>query len=86
MTMAMRVRNCPQCYGMGFRGHAGRCGYCHGKKKISSEFVKWDAARYKKEVKITCRWEEQMKIEVEEKIKSAMKKWEEKNPKPRKFV
>ncbi len=77
----MRTRNCPQCHGWGFCGHAGRCGFCGGKKKVSSEFIKWDTAWEKKWLKTKLKLEEQ----ILEQVRCVMEAWEKKNPKPRKF-
>lgn len=77
----MRLRNCPYCYG-GTTRRSSYCGFCHGKKKVNSEFVKWDNKRRQKEKKIRKKLESQLEQQVREEIK----KWEEKNPKPRKFA
>ncbi len=81
----MRVRNCPKCYGTGVRGRVGRCGYCHGKKRITSEFVKWDIAREKRLKKLLNDYEERMKKEIEWKLRIDILNWERFNRKPRKF-
>lgn len=81
----MRIRNCPKCYGTGVRGRVGRCGYCHGKKEVSSEFVKWDTAREKRLTKLLNNYEEKMREEIKLKLVLNITKWEENNPKPRKF-
>ncbi|KKN99018.1 hypothetical protein LCGC14_0142630 [marine sediment metagenome] len=80
----MKIRNCPECYGQGKTrlGHRSvRCGYCNGKKKLTSEFVKWDDKKHKQRLKIVQKLKEQMEAE----IKTGLLQWENKNPKPRKF-
>lgn len=78
----MKIRNCPRCFGDGRSGHAGRCSFCHGKRKVSSEFVKWDNEREDAYGDITDYWEKQKQVRIEEGIKG----WEIDNPKPRKFA
>ena len=84
----MRIRNCPNCYGTGTTrlGHRNpKCGMCHGKKKINAEFVKWINSKTKAENELTDYWEEQMRIQAESEISEAIKSWEKRHPKPRKF-
>lgn len=81
----MKIINCPQCYGTGIVGRIGRCGYCHGKKKVNSDFVKWNNTRGKLRLKLLDRYEEQMLKLIKLKVDVALEDWELKNPKPRKF-
>lgn len=80
----MRIINCPQCDGNGFitLGHRHpKCGYCHGNKRVTSEFVKWEKMR----LEFHNDLKEQLKAIMELKEETALKKWLAKNKKPRKF-
>ncbi len=84
----MKIRNCPVCHGEGKNrlGHRwNRCGFCHGKKKINSEYCKWEEARTKLEERMTIKWEMWAKIAAMQKINEKMKEWDTKHLKPRKF-
>ncbi len=84
----MNIRNCPECRGEGKErlGHRwNRCGFCHGKKKVSSEYCKWEKVRTKLEEQMTIKWETWAKISSMQKINEKMKEWDTKHPKPRKF-
>jgi len=86
----MRIRKCPYCKdvwsGKG-RGYVqyGFCGYCHGKRKVYSEYIQWEERRIKKKSQITNKIYKEFEDTITEKIKTALKKWEQKNPKPLKF-
>ncbi len=70
----MKTRNCPQCYGNGFItiGHRHpKCGYCNGKKRVTSEYVKWEISRSKFYDKL----DEQLQAIIELKRETAMLKW-----------
>ncbi len=82
----MRLRNCPECYGRGFCGRAGRCGFCHGKRKVNAAFVAWDTARAKEQLRVEEFWKKQYMKMADQCTKQNMKNWEEKHPKPRKFA
>lgn len=80
----MRTRNCPECYGKGTirLGHRHpKCGFCHGRGKITSEFFKWEESRIKFRVETM----DSLAAIVELKFETAIKKWLEENKKPRKF-
>lgn len=91
----MKIRNCPECYGTGtkvcrtengvIRHIAGKCSYCHGAKKVNSDFVKWNNARDKLRVKLLNYYEEQMRKLIKLKVDVDLDDWDIKNPKPRKF-
>ncbi len=81
----MRIRNCPNCFGDGFRGHGGRCFYCHGKKKVSSDFVKWENTREKLIFRLIQQYEVLKNKWIKDQIVADVSKWQDKNPKPRKF-
>ncbi len=67
---------------VGSCGHAGRCGFCHGKKIVTSEFVKWNRSRKHKEIVLVDFLKEQSKKQV----RLALIEWENRNPRPRKFM
>lgn len=80
----MRLRNCPKCHGYGTTrlGHRHpKCCYCHGKKRVTSEFVKWE----KLKLKFYDDTQDSLVAIMELKSETAMKKWLQKNKKPRKF-
>lgn len=80
----MRIRNCPKCYGNGFTtlGHRHpKCGYCHGKGRVTSEFVKWE----KLKLEFHNELKKQLKAIMDLKSEMATKKWLQGNKKPRKF-
>jgi len=80
----MYLKNCPKCYGDGYINCGGKfrkCGYCSGKKKISSDFIKWEFKRekYKKKIK------QQLEILLNKDIDNKMNLWDKKYNKPLKF-
>ena len=81
----MRMRNCPKCHGEGHRGHAGRCGFCHGNKRVSSEFVKWHDARSDRLVKVSARVDIDLEYRREQMVGEKMTAWDKDNPRPRKY-
>ena len=81
----MRLRNCPKCYGGGRRGHAGPCDYCHGKKKVNSEFVKWKTAHAVYEHKVTDRAKKKFYDLLWKQVGEKMSAWEKQHSRPKKF-
>lgn len=81
----MSLRNCPICFGLGYTGHTGRCGFCHGKKKVRSEFCLWTNKQTAYARKVHEQLEDEMEAALQDRKAKLLKEWEKKNPKPRKF-
>lgn len=81
----MRMRNCPKCYGKGRGGHAGKCGFCHGKKKVTSEYCQWFSKREKYEKKISEQLWDDLEFDYGQRHKVKMEIFDKKHPKPKKF-
>ncbi len=85
----MRMRNCPKCHGTGRDGPAGRinprCGFCHGNKRVSSDFVKWSDQRADQVVKQSARIDIDLEYRREQMLKDKMTMWDKDNPRPRKY-
>lgn len=80
-----RLRDCPYCFGTGIGGHAGKCGFCHGKKKVFSDYCVWKNTRDKYDKKIIEEIEEDLEFEKNQRLHEIMDKFDEDNPKPKKF-
>ena len=83
----MRTVNCPHCkiascIGNGHR-HVlyGKCGYCHGKRKINAEFIKWEKNQ-RRAVELR---DDELNAIKQKQLKQFEEEWEEKHPRPRKF-
>lgn len=78
----MRLVNCPGCFGQGSHGFLGRCGVCHGKKKVNAEWSKW----FKERKVYSDKAHKKSREEAYEIWVGKMKIYDKKHPVPRKFA
>ena len=79
--MSHRLINCPSCYGGTGNVRSYKCGFCRGKKKVNSYYVRW----LKKRKKFEEKTEMGLKAVFKATLQLRMSDWDKKNKAPKKF-